>query len=80
MAGRMHRVTIMVLIASVLALTEMNFANLAYGQQTKDPYETTGEAPLRDGPGNFHKIVTTLPKGIKINVMSKGSRIGVFYF
>jgi uncharacterized protein YgiM (DUF1202 family) len=34
-------------------------------------YETTADAPLRRGPGNFHEVVTTLPKGIKINVVGR---------
>lgn len=40
-------------------------------QQIKGSYETTAEVPLREGPGNFHKIVTTLPKGIQITVVGK---------
>ena len=43
----------------------------ASAQQIKGTYETTAEVPLREGPGNFHKVVTTLPKGIQINVVGK---------
>lgn len=71
MITRMHRVTIMVLSAALLALSDMKLADRAHAQQPKGAYETNAEVPLREGPGNFHKIVTTLPKGIKIHVVGK---------
>lgn len=40
-------------------------------QAAPSSYETTGDAPLRRGPGNFHEAITTLPKGIKINVVGR---------
>ena len=43
----------------------------ASAQQIKGTYETTADVPLREGPGNFHKVVTTLPKGIQITVVGK---------
>lgn len=61
-------------------MTRMFFANPVQAQQTKSSYETTADVPLRQGPGNFHKVITTLPKGIQINVIGKGSRIGVQTF
>jgi uncharacterized protein YraI len=40
-------------------------------QTTPGTYTTTADAPLRAGPGTNHPVVTTLPKGIKINVVGK---------
>lgn len=60
----------LVLTILSLALSGILGANLAQAQPTKS-YETTAEVPLREGPGNFHKIITTLPTGIKINVVGK---------
>jgi uncharacterized protein YraI len=40
-------------------------------QTTRGTYETTADVPLRAGPGTNHPVVTTLPKGIKINVVGK---------
>ena len=71
MADRIHRGIIVALFAWVLALSEMSLANLTHAQQTKGSYETTADVPLREGPGNFHKVLTTLPKGIQINVVGK---------
>ena len=62
MAGRIHRVTIMVLIASVLVLTEMNFANLAHGQQTKGSYETTAKRLCATVPVIFTRSSPRCPK------------------
>jgi len=59
------------LVALGFALTGMFCANPLQAQQYKGSYETTAEVPLREGPGNFHKVVTTLPKGIQINVVGK---------
>ena len=59
------------LIALVAALRGMMICPQANAQQIKGTYETTAEVPLREGPGNFHKVVTTLPKGIQINVVGK---------
>lgn len=58
-------------IAFVIGLTELSSVNPVQAQQAKSSYETTADVPLREGPGNFHKIITTLPKGIKINVVGK---------
>ncbi len=59
------------LIALVAALSGMMICPQANAQQIKGTYETTADVPLREGPGNFHKVVTTLPKGIQINVVGK---------
>lgn len=59
------------LIALVIALGGMAIAPQGSAQQIKGSYETTADVPLREGAGNFHKIITTLPKGIKINVVGK---------
>jgi SH3-like domain-containing protein len=59
------------LIALVIALSGMVIAPRVSAQQIKGSYETTAEVPLREGPGNFHKIITTLPKGLQITVVGK---------
>lgn len=33
------------------------------------PYATTAEVHLREGPGLHYRVLTTIPKGIKINVV-----------
>ena len=40
-------------------------------QATKGSYTTTADVPLRSGPGSNHEVITTLPKGIQINVVGK---------
>jgi uncharacterized protein YraI len=40
-------------------------------QTTRGTYTTTADVPLRAGPGTNHPVITTLPKGIKINVVGK---------
>ena len=60
-----------VLIAVILALSGFVIGPQVRAQQVQGSYETTAEVPLREGPGNFHKIITTLPKGIKITVVGK---------
>jgi uncharacterized protein YraI len=47
------------------------FVDTLYGQSTRGTYTTTDDVPLRAGPGTNHPIITTLPKGIKINVVGK---------
>ena len=60
-----------ILIALVTALSGMLISLTVSAQAVKGSYETTADVPLREGPGNFHKVVTTLPKGIQINVVGK---------
>jgi len=71
MTGKIGGRVSAVLIALVAALSEMVIAPQVSAQQIKGSYETTADVPLREGPGNFHKVVTTLPKGIHINVVGK---------
>lgn len=59
------------LFALVVALNGMGLGTPVNAQPIKGSYETTADVPLREGPGNFHKIVTTLPKGIQITVVGK---------
>lgn len=47
------------------------FSAWSYAQTPKGSYTTTADVPLRSGPGNFHEVITTLPKGININVVGK---------
>ena len=60
-----------VLIALIVALNVVVIGPRVSAQQIKGSYETTAEVPLREGPGNFHKIITTLPKGLQITVVGK---------
>jgi len=60
-----------VLIAVILALSGFVIGPQVRAQQVQGSYETTAEVPLREGPGNFHKIITNLPKGIQITVVGK---------
>ena len=71
MTDKFHGSVAVVVIVLVCALTGIFLANWVQAQQTKSSYETTGDVPLREGPGNFHKIITTLPKGIQITVVGK---------
>jgi len=59
------------LIVLTVALSGSVIEREVNAQQVKGAYETTADVPLREGPGNFHKIVTTLPKGIQISVVGK---------
>jgi len=47
------------------------FSAWSFAQSTKGTYTTTADVPLRSGAGNFHEVITTLPKGININVVGK---------
>jgi uncharacterized protein YraI len=48
------------------------FSSSIIDAQTKrGTYTTTADVPLRAGPGTNHPVITTLPKGIKINVVGK---------
>lgn len=60
-----------VLLALVVGLSGLVIGPHVSAQQIKGTYETTADVPLREGPGNYHKVVTTLPKGIQINVVGK---------
>jgi uncharacterized protein YraI len=43
----------------------------ADAQVVRGTYTVTDDVPLRAGPGTNHPIITTLPKGIKIEVVGK---------
>ncbi len=60
-----------VVFALVVALSGISNSPQASAQTIKGTYEITADVPLREGPGNFHKIVANLPKGIRINVVGK---------
>jgi len=47
------------------------FTDAVYAQITRGTYTTTADVPLRAGPGTNHPVITTLPKGIQINVVGK---------
>ena len=47
------------------------FGGILYAQATKGSYTTTADVPLRSGPGSNYDAITTLPKGIQINVVGK---------
>ena len=47
------------------------FIDAVYAQSTRGTYTTTADVPLRAGPGSNHPAITTLPKGININVVAK---------
>ncbi|MDP2601397.1 MAG: SH3 domain-containing protein, partial [Deltaproteobacteria bacterium] len=46
-------------------------AGTALAQATKGGYLTTAAVNLRSGPGTKYAVVTTLPKGIKVNVVGR---------
>jgi len=53
-----------------LNLATIFFASALHAQVTGS-YTTTADVPLRSGPGSNHPVISTLPKGIKINVVGK---------
>jgi uncharacterized protein YraI len=56
----------------MLLLSGLIFSSSIIDAQTKrGTYTTTADAILRAGPGTNHPVITTLPKGIKINVVGK---------
>ncbi|MBI2227544.1 MAG: SH3 domain-containing protein [Deltaproteobacteria bacterium] len=44
---------------------------VALAQATKGSYLTTADVEIRSGPGTKYEIVTTIPKGIKVNVVGR---------
>jgi D-alanyl-D-alanine carboxypeptidase len=46
-------------------------AGILFAQAAKGSYTTTADVPLRSGPGSNYEAITTLPKGIQINVVGK---------
>lgn len=60
-----------ILVIALLTLFSVHCIRVTHAQPVRGAYETTAEVPLREGPGNFHKVITTLPKGIRVNVVGK---------
>src|SRR5262245_27846099 len=58
-------------IARALGTEPFLFHEAADAQVMRGTYTVTDDVPLRAGPGTNHPIVTTLPKGIKIEVVGK---------
>lgn len=42
-----------------------------FAQTTRGTYVITADVPLRSGPGAEHEVITILPRGIQVNVVSK---------
>jgi uncharacterized protein YraI len=56
----------------MMSLSGLIFSSSIIDAQTKrGTYTTTADVPLRAGPGTNHPVITTLAKGIKINVVGK---------
>lgn len=56
----------------MMVLFGLIFSSTIINAQTKrGTYTTTADVPLRAGPGANHRVIKTLPKGIKINVVGK---------
>jgi len=47
------------------------FSGSLFAQTPKGTYTTTADVRLRAGPGMNHPVITTLPKGIKVNVVER---------
>ncbi len=58
-------------IGLVVSTVAEFFAALLFAQSIRGTYTTTTDVSLRSGPGMNYGIVTTLPKGIKINVVGR---------
>ena len=46
-------------------------AGVALAQPTKGSYLTTADVEIRSGPGTNYDVVTTIPKGVKVNVVGR---------
>jgi len=57
-------------LVGLLSLPSLS-TDAVYAQSTRGTYTTTADVPLRAGPGTNHPVITTLPKGIQINVVGK---------
>jgi uncharacterized protein YraI len=44
---------------------------VALAQATKGSYLTTADVNLRSGPGTKYDVLTTIPKGVKVNVVGQ---------
>ena len=60
------------LSASILVLAiAWSSTGVVLAQATKGSYLTTADVEIRSGPGTKYEIVTTIPKGIKVNVVGR---------
>jgi len=62
---------ILSVICAIGLLFGGEWLRLADAQSVRGTYTVTDDVPLRAGPGTNHPIITTLPKGIKIQVVGK---------
>ena len=64
--------TLLRLFFGPLVLIALSFTpECGASQSSTGSYTTTADVPLRAGPGSNYQTVTTLPKGIKINVIGR---------
>lgn len=49
------------------------FSGSLFAETLKGTYTTTADVRLRAGPGMNYRVITTLPKGIKVNVVERES-------
>jgi uncharacterized protein YraI len=59
------------LIRGFVLLLMILSAPLSDAQTTKGSFITTADVQVRRGPGTNHEVVTTIPQGIKINVVGR---------
>jgi len=60
------------LVSSIIFLAiASSAAGVALAQATKGSYLTTADVEIRSGPGTKYDVVTTIPKGIKVNVVGR---------
>jgi len=60
------------LSASILVLAiAWSSTGVVLAQATKGSYLTTADVEIRSGPGTKYDVVTTIPKGIKVNVVGR---------
>jgi uncharacterized protein YgiM (DUF1202 family) len=67
--GKHYLVPFFLLWSILLAMTTTPGATAA--QAIQGTYVTTADVNLRKGPGTNYEIVTTIPKGVNINVVGK---------
>ena len=60
-------------IALFAFLISALFSGSLFAETLKGTYTTTADVRLRAGPGMNHPVITTLPKGIKVNVVERES-------
>jgi len=68
----MKRIIKLELKIFLLAIVAISLGTgIPFAQATRGSYTTTADVPLRSGPGSNYEALTTLPKGIQINVVGK---------